>query len=248
MCRRAASGPAGAARVFRSAVLGATLAELSTAGYSALSLQGIAHRAGVHKTTVYRRWGSRDRLLLEAILERSSERVPIPDTGSLRGDLLAVATAVIAMITTPEITAAIRAFVSEAPREPALAVSGHEFWEARFSLTREVIERAVQRRELPKNANPDLAIEALIGPIYLRLLVTREPLDAEYAGQLVDHVIAGMLGAPATGSQEPRRPAAPSPPARQKQHQPEAPASSTSGSNEKRSCQPRAPGLRQARK
>lgn len=200
----------------RSAVLGATLAELAAAGYSALSLEGVARRAGVHKTTVYRRWASRDQLLLEAILERSSEQVAVPDTGSLRGDLLAVATAVIAMITTPEITAVIRAFVSEAPREPALAASGRAFWDARLSLTRQVIERAVQRRELPETADPDPVIEALIGPIYLRLLVTRQPLDAKYAGQLVDRVIAGIQDVPAGGPRELRVLEASSPPARQK--------------------------------
>ncbi len=230
--------PGGRSARVRSAVLGATLAELAAVGYSALTLEGIARRAGVHKTTVYRRWGSRDRLLLEAILERSSEQVPIPDTGSLRADLFAVATAVIAMITTPEITAAIRALVSEAPHEPALAASGREFWAARFSLTREVIERAVQRHELPQTAHPDLAIEALIGPIYLRLLVTGEPLDTDYAGQLVDQVIAGIKGAPAAGPREPRQPAAPSPPARQKQHQPEASSSSTSASHENGAASP----------
>ena len=109
------------------------------------------------------------------------------------------------MITTTEITAIIRAFVSEAPREPVLAAGGREFWEARFTLAREIVERAVQRNELAATVNPALVIEDLIGPIYLRLLVTGEPLDARYAGQLVDRVIAGIQGTPA-GPAKPRKP------------------------------------------
>ncbi len=173
-------------------MLQATLEELAEAGYSALSLERVARRAGVNKTSVYRRWGTRDSVLLDAILERASQSVPIPDTGSVRSDLLELARAIIANNSTPETQAVIRAFVAEAPRESALAARGREFWAARFVADRQIIQRGMDRGELPSDTNPDLVIEALLGPLYLRLLITAEPLDIAYAERVIDLLLAGL--------------------------------------------------------
>src|SRR6266511_5046821 len=80
--------PGGRSARVRSDAIAATLAELAERGYAALSLESIARRAGVHKTTLYRRWGTREELVLEAMLARAGEHISVPDTGSLRGDLL----------------------------------------------------------------------------------------------------------------------------------------------------------------
>ncbi len=173
-------------------MLQATLEELTETGYSALSLESIARRAGVNKTSVYRRWGTRETLVLDAVLQRATQRVPIPDTGSVRGDLLELAREIIANNSTPETQAVIRAFVAEAPRQSAFAAGGREFWTARFTADRQIIQRAIDRGELPPDTDPDLAIEALLGPLYLRLLITRAPLDAAYAQQLVDLLLVGL--------------------------------------------------------
>lgn len=171
------SRPGGRSSRVRASVLQATLDELAETGYAALSLESVARRAGVNKTSVYRRWGTRDSVVLDAVLERASQWVPIPDTGSVRQDLLELARAVIANVSTPELEAVIRTFVAEAPRESALASRGREFWAARFAADREIIQRGIDRGELPGDTDPDLAIEALLGPLYLRLLITGQPLD-----------------------------------------------------------------------
>src|ERR1051325_7702158 len=80
--------PGGRSAHIRAVVLEDGLAELASVGFHAPRLERIAKRAGVNKTTLYRRWGTREVLMLEAITERASVKVPIPDTGSLRGDLL----------------------------------------------------------------------------------------------------------------------------------------------------------------
>ncbi len=188
----AGSRPGGRSARVRACVLQATLEELAETGYSALSLEKIARRAGVNKTSVYRRWGTRDTLVLDAVLERASQWVPIPDTGSVRGDLLELAREIIANNSTPETQAVIRAFVAEAPRESELAARGREFWAARFAADRQIIQRGIDRGELPSDTDPHLAIEALLGPLYLRLLVTRGPLDITYAEHVIELLLAGL--------------------------------------------------------
>jgi len=179
----------------RASVLQATLKELAETGYTALSLEGVARRAGVHKTSVYRRWGTRETLVLDAVLERAGSWVPIPDTGSVRQDLLALAREIIANNSTPEMEAVIRTFVAEAPRESALASGGREFWTARFAADRQIVQRGIDRGELPADTDLDLVIEALLGPLYLRLLITGQPLDMVFAQRVVDLVLTGLHAA-----------------------------------------------------
>lgn len=184
--------PGGRSARVRAAVLRASLEELAAVGYPRLGFEGIARRAGVHKTTLYRRWTSLEALLVEALLEHSAVRVPMPDTGSVRGDLLALASAISVNITSPDVEAVLRALVADATRLPVLAGAGRRYWEARFSLARRVVEQAVRRRELPAGTDADLLIEALIGPLYLRLLVTLLPIDAGFVERVVDLVVAGV--------------------------------------------------------
>jgi AcrR family transcriptional regulator len=184
--------PGGRSARVRKAVLRAALEELAALGYSAFSFQSVAQRAGVHKTTVYRRWENRDALLLDALLERATEWVPVPDTGSLRGDLLGLAAGVVASVTTPEMEAVIRTFVAEAPRESELAARGREFWTVRFEVDQQVVERAIARGELPEDTDPAFVIEAVLGPLYFRLLISGASLDMAFAERVVDFVLAGV--------------------------------------------------------
>lgn len=130
--------------------------------------------------------------MLDAVLERAGQWVPIPDTGSVRQDLLELAGEVLDNVSTPEMEAVIRVFVAEAPRESALASLGREFWAARFAANREIVQRGIDRGELPPETDPDLAIEALLGPLYLRLLITGQPLETAFAERVVDLLLAGL--------------------------------------------------------
>lgn len=196
--RRRAGGRS--ARV-RRAVLEATLAELLESGYSGLSIDAVARRAGVHKTTVYRQWPNREVLVTGAILQLSDRELPVPDTGRLRSDLVALAMAIAAQITLPHITALIRTLVAEGPRLPAFRETARSFWSRRFTLTGRVIQRAVLRGELPPETDVPLLLESLIGPLYLRLLVTGEDLSEEFVVRVVDLILDGATGRTEEGTE-----------------------------------------------
>jgi AcrR family transcriptional regulator len=182
--------PGGRSAEIRLRALRAVLEELVEGGYPDLSLDGVARRAGVHKTTLYRRWRTRERLLLEALLEFSSQAVPIPNTGSLREDLLRFLEAVVINITTPEAQAILRALIAEAGRGGAFAEAAREFWAATFTLARDIVQRGIDRGELPEGTDVDLFLETLIGPVITRGLVTGEPLDRAYANRVVDLLLS----------------------------------------------------------
>ncbi|WP_433679148.1 TetR/AcrR family transcriptional regulator [Nocardia sp. CA-119907] len=183
--------PGGRSARIRAATLHAALEELAEVGYAAFSLDAVARRAGVHKTTLYRRWGTPDDLLLEAMIEAAQESVPIPDLGALRSDLLAYLEAIVENLRSPLVDAAARAFAAEAPRNPRLAETGRRFWARRFALARPITERAIERGELPESTDPDQIIELLLGPVYLRLLVTNDVLDRSFVENTVNFVVAG---------------------------------------------------------
>jgi AcrR family transcriptional regulator len=181
--------PGGRSARVRAAILDATLGELAEVGYAALSFESIARRAGVHKTTVYRHWGSREDLVKEALLARTAARVPVPDTGSVRDDLIEFGKALLANITTPQYEAIIRAVAGVSNRTDALDRMGRDFWDHRFALARVIVSRGIERGELPHDIDQNLLIEMLIGPLYLRLLITRQPLEESYVERVVDQLL-----------------------------------------------------------
>lgn len=152
-------------------------------------MEGVARRAGVNKTTLYRRWGSKEELVLEALLALGERRVPIPDTGSLRDDLL-VAREIVASLSTPEADAMIRAAAADPGPDSKLVDAVRQFWQVRFSLLATIVAHAIERGELPSGTEPKPVIEGLLGGIYLRLLVTREPLDDDFLVGLADWLAA----------------------------------------------------------
>ena len=186
--RRRLRGPS---RRVRAAAIAATLAELAEGGYSALSLERVARRAGVNKTTLYRRWGTREELVLEAMLERAGEHISVPDTGSLRKDLLELARTAAANAASPEVAAMARAATAESPRDSRLAAANRRFWAERLALDGVIVERAIGRGEVAAGTDPSQVIEAVLGPIHLRLLLTGEPVDGHFLEGIVDLVVEG---------------------------------------------------------
>lgn len=182
--------PGGRSARVREAVVRATLAELAEVGYAGLSIESIAGRAGVNKTTLYRRWGTRDELVLEVMLATGRERVPIPDTGSLRDDLLAYGRAIIAGSRTPEAEAVVRAVAAAGGHDSGLADASRRFWAERLSLASEIVKRAAARGEIRTPTDPALVVELVIAPIYFRLLMSGEPLNESFAQSLAELVAA----------------------------------------------------------
>lgn len=190
--------PGGRAARVRAAVLGATAELLMEVGYDQLTVDEVARRAGVHKTTVYRRWPTKPELVTDAVREQSAETVPIPDTGSLLGDLRQLAAAVANNIATEGGARRTRTIVAAAASSDELATSVHAFWAHRLAMCAPIVERAVARGELTADTDPDLIIETLVGPLWLRLLVTGEPIDGQLTNHVAELVAAGARN-PGTG-------------------------------------------------
>jgi AcrR family transcriptional regulator len=188
--------PGGRTARVRAAAIAATLAELADVGYSELSLESVAKRAGVGKTTLYRRWGTREELVLEAMLERAGEHISVPDTGSVREDLLELARTAAANAATPEVAAMARAVAAESPHDPRLAAANRRFWAERLTLDGAIIERAVKRGEIESGTDPVQVIESVLGPIHLRLLLTGEAVDRPFLERIVDTVLNGIVPRP----------------------------------------------------
>ena len=184
--------PGGRSARVREAAIAATLAELADHGYAALSLENVARRSGVHKTTLYRRWGTREDLVLEAMLDRADLNITVPDTGSLRDDLSELARTAAANAATPEVAAMARAVVAQADHDPTLDAARRRFWTARLALDGTIVERAIQRGDVPPETDPHTVIESIIGPIHLRLLLTGEPVDQAFLDAVVDTVLGGV--------------------------------------------------------
>jgi AcrR family transcriptional regulator len=171
----------------RRAVLDATIALLRERG-DTFSIPQVAARAGVHDATIYRRWGSRDALVVDAIRSHVGEAIPIPDTGSLAGDLSAFLERSVAFLTSPLGSQLVRATVGA--ESPAAGTPRAAYWPLRLEQIGVMIERAMARGELPPASMTEatLAAEMLLAPLYFRLLVSRRPLDHELARHVADFV------------------------------------------------------------
>ncbi|MHC3469963.1 TetR/AcrR family transcriptional regulator [Streptomyces sp. 7R007] len=203
--RPRARRPGGRSARVRAAVLAATVDVLLEGGVDALSIGEVARRAGVHETSVYRRWGTRTNLALDAVLDRTRTEVPVPDTGALRTDLKALLHGAAAFARTPLGELLVRLAVREDTSEYEEARA--RFWDHRFAAGSAVLSRAAQRGELRPGVDHRLAFEALMGPVHMRLLLTREPLDDAFLDGVVDLVLAGIAPAadPAERIEKPPR-------------------------------------------
>jgi AcrR family transcriptional regulator len=172
----------------RRTVLAAAFDELAENGAGAATVAGVARRSGVHETTIYRRWVTKEKLFVEAMLSRSAMEIPTPDTGSVRDDLLAVVRAVIAYVTSPVGLAALHVASLAADD---LQDAGQAFWAGRLNALRPVVERGIARGELRPDIDAELLLETLIAPLHGRLLLTGEPVDERLGERIVDLVLQG---------------------------------------------------------
>ncbi|MBF8186071.1 TetR/AcrR family transcriptional regulator [Nonomuraea sp. K274] len=182
--------PGGRSARVRDAVRQATIAELVECGYPGLTVERVAERSGVHKTTVYRRWGNVEGLISDALELARQEPWPIPDTGTIEGDLRGVVQLVRTGFADPELGPVSSAFVAAAMQNPAAARALHEFFVSRHEQSAEVVRRAVKRGELPEVVDVQEVIRVAIAPVYYRLFVAHEPVTEKDAARAADAALA----------------------------------------------------------
>lgn len=168
--------PGGRTARTAAAVYAATIEELSELDYADISIETIAARAGVHKTTVYRRWGSKAELIAQALIGAAGSHIQVPDTGSVDIDLRLLARAVQAVLSLPEGAAITRALIVGAMTSPELARLMERFWATRFEAIGVIVDRAIQAGQLPVGTDAAALLHAMAAPLYYQLLVTGEPV------------------------------------------------------------------------
>jgi AcrR family transcriptional regulator len=176
------------------AILRATRELVREAGYARLTIEGIAARAGVGKSTIYRWWRSIGELVVEALAEVLEAR-PTPDSGDTRQDLTAIVHQAMALYDEETGTRAIIAgLVADMHHNPDLAAALRErLIRPRRAGNREAIERAIARGDLPAGTDIELVIDVLVAPIAYRALITDAPITDELAIQLVDQVLGPAI-------------------------------------------------------
>ena len=189
MSDRARTRPGGRSARIRAAVFAATLRLLEAQGYESLSLTSIASDAGVHEATLYRRWKTKEQLVLAAVTSQIAEDISVPDTGALRSDLVSVLRSLQTFLQSAVGQALIQTAVATL-HDPELCALRQEHWRQRRLHLQVIFDRAVARRELAPQTNPQLLLETLIGIFYVRVFVVNEPLTETLPKQVVDLVLA----------------------------------------------------------
>ncbi|MFI1459303.1 TetR/AcrR family transcriptional regulator [Nocardia carnea] len=186
--------PGGRTARIREQVLDAVRAELTEHGYDALTVDTVAARAGVHRTTVYRRWRDTGGLIADLFAAAADIDWHPRDTGSLRGDLAALNAEIQESFTEkPSIAAALVA-VSFRSDEAARALQ--QLWEDRYAQSEIVVERALRRGELPPHTEPRALLIAATAPLYHHLVLLRTPPDPALPDRAAHAAtLAGRAGA-----------------------------------------------------
>jgi AcrR family transcriptional regulator len=181
--------PGGRSERVRRAVLDSAAETLLSGGLESLSLAGVAQAAGVHHTTVYRRWPTRSQLVLDTIVDLSLTRIPAPPTsGSVEADLIAYFTPIVEGMRDPLVQNLIRSLI--ALPEAEVASERRAYWEARHAVAASIVDAAVARGELPASVDVEHLVDVIAGPIWLRTLITGAGVDAALLRQLVREALA----------------------------------------------------------
>ena len=176
------------------AILDATLSLLVEVGYSALTVEGIAQRAGVGKATIYRRWSSKLPLVIEAYGDLPAFEES--DTGELESDLEKILRSYIRLYNTTPLGAVIPSLAGELPHNPELMdLFAPVVRERRQPLIR-ALERAAERGEIDPDIDKDLAADLILGPITVRNFFTPGKLNPKMVQPIVRAALGGLRRSP----------------------------------------------------
>jgi AcrR family transcriptional regulator len=173
------------------AIVAAAAELLEEEGFDRLTMEAIAHRAGVGKATLYRRWSNKVDLVVD-VISTAFEEYPIADTGDTKQDLLLMSQRALSIIE-GRVGRIMKAVTSELGRNEALAAVVREsLMEPRREALRTVVRRGMDRGDIRSDIDPDLVLDALVGALYYRSQTTDQTPTAEDAEALVDLLFRGM--------------------------------------------------------
>ena len=172
------------------AILRATIELLSEMGYVRLTVAEVARRAGVSKSAIYRRWSQKSQLVVEAMVTQMRPGKD-NDAGSVVDELIALTEQLISVLTRTALGRVLPGLVAEMAADPVLATSYRDLIiRPNQGHWRTAVERGIARGELSEQTDVNFVLNAIAGPLYFCLLITGEPIDANYARAAVDLVLA----------------------------------------------------------
>lgn len=167
---------------------------IATRGIGGCTLEAVAKKSGVAKTTLYRHWSSRNMLLVHAI-DCQIERIPTPNTGSLRSDLLTLMAVFQEVANTAEHRRLMLEVMATAATDPELAAVHRSLMQERRRPLCEVVERAIERGEIDP-VDPQLAADFIEGPMVAKMIKLGEPVDGADLDTMIDFTVRGLGGTP----------------------------------------------------
>jgi AcrR family transcriptional regulator len=169
-------------------ILEAVLDELGAVGYGAMTIEGVAARAGVGKSTIYRHWtGKLD--LVEDAFRTLKAPVQAPETGTVRERVIGLLDQVACLVEESTYSTCMPALIEAAERDPQVRDLHRRFSAERRAILVDLLRDAVNEGELPSDTDPELLGDALVGSILLRRLMLYEPLDPAIVPKLVDQLL-----------------------------------------------------------
>jgi AcrR family transcriptional regulator len=178
------------------AILDATRELLAEHGVHRLTVEGVAERAGVAKTTIYRRYRGKRELALAVLIDMVETVAAVPDLGDTRRELVAFVDATVDVLGKTLMGRVMQGLVSDLAADPQLARAFRERVVAlRVAEVRRLVELGIERGELRPDVDVELAHELLFGPVYYRLLLSGAPLDARLGTQIVNAFMSAFAPA-----------------------------------------------------
>jgi AcrR family transcriptional regulator len=184
----------------RERVLRAALEVLNDDGLPGFTMEAVARRAGASKATLYRRWPTVGALLIDA-MDATFRPLPVPDTGHVDSDIARLLTAFVAMLEHTPFPRLLASFIDAAERDPTLAALHADLTRRRREPGLIVLARGRERGQLPPDLDLEVVIDVLSGPFFYRRFIAHRPIPPD----LIDEVIALVLGNARASQQAPRR-------------------------------------------
>lgn len=174
----------------REAILDAAFSELIDSGYAALSVEAVAARAGVNKTTIYRRWPTLDDLLVDALMEWSHDALPAQETGSIETDLLALGRQLADVLNAGVGRQVVGLVLTAGLRSAQLRETTRRYFDHQAERAIPVIARAIDRGELPADCDANALLTTFRAPLFYRMVTTGDPIDEDLITQAVRVTLA----------------------------------------------------------
>lgn len=174
------------------AILTASYELLLENGFKTVTVEGIAERAGVSKATIYKWWPNKAAVVLDGFFNATEAMLQLPDTGSVREDLC-IQVNDLATFLTSQKGKVITELIAEGQFDTNIADEYRKrYFNPRRLISRDILERGMQRGQLRKDLDIELSIDLIFAPLFYRLLITEEAVDSAFVKSLISYAFKGL--------------------------------------------------------